>query len=87
MWPHPSAGQSSSRSGQGRVESQLQEAGADLNPRGKPGVPRCPHFPKEPPLKKKKKNHLSSTMYPAQWPMVHMPWEPISLQCQVLLDE
>ena len=37
--------------------------------------------------KKKKKNHLSSTMYPAQWPMVHMPWEPISLQCQVLLDE
>lgn len=59
MWPHPSAGQSSSRSGQGRVESQLQEAGADLNARGKPGVPRCPHFPKEPPLKKKKKRTTS----------------------------
>lgn len=27
------------------MESQLQEAGADLDARGKPGVPRCPHLP------------------------------------------
>lgn len=32
-------------------------------------------------------NRLSPTTYPAQWPVVHMAWEPISLQNQVLLDE
>lgn len=60
------------------MESQLQEAGADLDAQGKPGA-SMPSFPP--------KKHLSSTTYPTQGPVVHMPWEPISLQCQVLLDE
>ena len=40
---------------------------------GEAGGASMPSFPP--------KNHLSSTTYPAQWPMVHMLWEPISLQC------
>ena len=52
------------------MESQLQEAGADLDSPGEAGA-LMPSFPP--------KKHLSSTTYPSQWPVVHT-WEPISLQ-------